>query len=60
MMEFIISMDKKADGDTYFHFQKDGKVHIAINSNRNLFEPGKMRRQGYDSMVKTSKVKLHI
>ncbi len=38
MMEYIIKMDKKADGDTYMSFLQEGKVHIAINSGMNAFE----------------------
>ncbi len=38
MMEYILEMDKKADGKTNMNFSKSGKVQIAIVSKRNAFE----------------------
>jgi hypothetical protein len=38
MMEFIVQMDTRAAGDTFMNFSRDGKVHIAVNSNRDAFE----------------------
>ncbi len=40
MMDHIMTMDERAGGDTYLHFQKDGKVHLAVQSGRNLLEVG--------------------
>ncbi len=40
MMEYIEEMDKKANGDIHFCFFRDGKVYIAINSNKDSFEFG--------------------
>lgn len=40
MMEYILEMDRKAGGDTFMRFLKEGKVYLAINSNRNHFEVG--------------------
>ena len=50
MMEFILAMDEKADGMTYFHFERNGKVHIAIDSGRDLFEIGKASAQSYEGL----------
>lgn len=41
MMEYILAMDDRGDGDTYMSFLRGGKVHIAINSGRDSFELGK-------------------
>lgn len=38
MMEYIQQMDVKANGDLYMRFLREGKLHIAVNSGRNLFE----------------------
>ena len=38
MMEYILEMDRKASGDTYMRFLREGKLHIAIDSGRNFFE----------------------
>lgn len=43
MMEYILSMDDRGDGDTYISFLRSGKVHIAINSGRDSFEIGKTK-----------------
>ncbi len=40
MMEYIVQMDAKGAGDTYMHYTRQGKVHIAINSKRDSFEIG--------------------
>ena len=50
MMEFMLKMDEKADGKTYFHFKREGKVHIAIDSDRDLFEVNKVQSQDYDAL----------
>ena len=50
MMEFMLQMDEKADGKTYFHFKREGKVHIAIDSDRDLFEVNKVQSQDYDAL----------
>ena len=55
MMKFIVSMDKNAWGDTYFHFLKNGKVHVAIESNRDLFELDKIAHQDYDRLTEQIK-----
>ncbi len=38
MMEYILEMDKKADGVTHICFSRNGKVQIAIDSGRDSFE----------------------
>lgn len=38
MMEYILKMDEKGEGDTYLRFQRGGKVHIAVNSDKDFFE----------------------
>ena len=38
MMEYILQMDARGKGSTYMRFIREGKVHIAINSNRDSFE----------------------
>lgn len=45
MMEYITEMDEKGKGNTYMRFVRAGKVHIAINSDRDSFEirGGKLR-----------------
>lgn len=50
MMEFMLQMDEKADGQTYFHFMREGKVHIAIDSDRDLFEVNKVQSKDYDAL----------
>ncbi len=41
MMEYILEMDKKADGQTHMRFDRGGKVQIAIGTNRDSFEVSK-------------------
>lgn len=43
MMEFIIRMDERANGDTYMRFARGGKVHIAVNSGRDAFQLGSVK-----------------
>ncbi len=50
MMENIMKMDERAGGDTYLHFVKDGKVHLAINSGRNHFEVGSLKNADVDAL----------
>ncbi len=50
MMENILAMDDRADGDTYMRFLREGKVHLAINSGRNNFEIGKMNKASVDRL----------
>ncbi|MFI3291177.1 MAG: DUF3137 domain-containing protein [Opitutales bacterium] len=40
MMEYIEAIDKKVDGKIHLRFLPDGKLYIAINSNRDSFEFG--------------------
>ncbi len=40
MMEYILAMDTKANADTYIRFAREGKLHLAINSDRDSFELG--------------------
>ena len=47
MMEFMMALVKKAMGKVYFHFFKDGRVCIAINSGKNLFELDQLSCQDY-------------
>ena len=44
MMEYIMEMNKKSQGNSYLRFQKDGKVHIAIDSGRDSFELGSVKK----------------
>ncbi len=41
MMEYILEMDKKANGQTHLRFDRNGKVQIAISTGRDGFEIGK-------------------
>ena len=38
MVEYILEMADKANGQVYMAFLRDGKIHIAINTNRDIFE----------------------
>ena len=38
MMEHLMAMEKQTGGDIYLRFLKKGKVHVAINSGRDIFE----------------------
>ena len=38
MMEYILQADNAGGGDLYMRFTKEGKVHIAIHTNRDFFE----------------------
>lgn len=40
MMERVLHMDALANGDSYLRFGRDGRVHIAVATGRNLFEVG--------------------
>ena len=42
-MERVLSMDAMAEGDSYLRFGRDGWVHIAVSTGRNLFEVGSDR-----------------
>lgn len=42
-MERVLSMDALAQGDSYLRFGRDGLVHIAVSTGRNLFEIGPER-----------------
>ena len=50
MMEHIMTMDERAGGNTYLRFLKEGKVHVAVNSGRNHFEPGNLEDAGLDAL----------
>ena len=50
MMEHIMTMDERAGGNTYLRFLKDGKVHVAVNSGRNHFEPGNLKDAELDAL----------
>ncbi len=41
MIEYILEMDKKANGLTHIRFDRNGKVQIAVNTKRDAFEVGK-------------------
>lgn len=38
MMEYILEMDARGMGVSYLRFTRDGKVHIAIHTGKDLFE----------------------
>ncbi len=38
MMEYIQKMDEKAGGRTYMLFQREGKLHLALDTGRDAFE----------------------
>jgi len=42
-MEQVLHMDALADGDSYLRFGRDGLVHIAVSTGKNLFEVGSDR-----------------
>ena len=50
MMKHIMTMDERAGGNTYLRFLKEGKVHLAVNSGRNHFEPGSLEEAGLDAL----------
>ncbi len=52
MMEYIQAMDKRANGNTYMCFLRQGKVHIAIHSGRNAFEVENLLRVNVDKLRK--------
>ena len=39
MMERILEMDDRTNGDSYLRFQANGKVILALNCHKNFFEP---------------------
>lgn len=43
MMECILKMADKANGPVYMAFLRNGKIHIAVNSNRHILELGKTK-----------------
>ena len=40
MMEYILTMADKSGGTVYLSFQRDGKMHLAVKTGRNIFELG--------------------
>lgn len=50
MMEYIMTMDERAGGNTYLRFLKEGRVHVAVNSGRNHFEPDNLEDAGLDAL----------
>ncbi len=44
MMEYILEMDRKANGETHMRFDRGGKVQIAIKTDRDAFEVGRGRK----------------
>ena len=44
-MECIQELSDRASGKIYLHFSSEGKVHVAVNSGRGLFETGKVKGQ---------------
>ena len=49
MMEYIITMADKSGGSVYISFLRDGKKHIAVNTNRGIFELGDAKAD-YDAL----------
>ena len=45
-----MTMDERAGGNTYLRFLKEGKVHVAVNSGRNHFEPDNLEDAGLDAL----------
>ncbi|MGN0999004.1 MAG: DUF3137 domain-containing protein [Faecousia sp.] len=43
MMEYILSMADKSGGEVYMSFLRDGKMQIAVKTNRDFFELGKSK-----------------
>ncbi|MGN1410700.1 MAG: DUF3137 domain-containing protein [Eubacteriales bacterium] len=43
MMEYILSMAEKSGGEVYMSFLRDGKMQIAVRTDRDFFELGKSK-----------------
>ncbi|MCR4724442.1 MAG: DUF3137 domain-containing protein [Clostridia bacterium] len=41
MMDYILSMANKSGGDVYMSFLREGKMHIAVKTGKDMFELGK-------------------
>ncbi|MCF2679364.1 DUF3137 domain-containing protein [Faecalicatena contorta] len=49
MMEHILEMADKANGWVYMAFLRSGKIHIAVNTDRDIFELGDTKAD-YDTL----------
>ena len=49
-MECIQELSDRAGGKIYLHFSPKGKVHVAVNSGRDLFETGKAKNQTAETL----------
>lgn len=49
MMEYILEMADKANGWVYMAFLRSGKIQIAVNTNRDIFELGDTKAD-YDTL----------
>lgn len=50
MMEYILSMDKAADGHTRMRFLKEGKIVLALDTGRDIFEVNQISNVSAESL----------
>ena len=50
MMEYILSMDKAADGHTHMRFLKEGKIILALDTGRDIFEINQINTVSAESL----------